>query len=280
MTDPTTALARLEEHRHHGLAVAGLQVRYGGHIAVHESNLAAPPGQITGLIGPNGAGKTTTFNACSGFVRPTSGRVYLDGRDITRLGPAARARRGLGRTYQRMELFDSLTVADNVGLGLESYLAGRSPLRQIFATLGERRRIREVADDAMQRCGITHLAGRRPSELSTGQRRLVELARAIAGPFRTLLLDEPSSGLDVSETHQFGEVLRELVADGTTGILLVEHDMALVMSITDYCYVLDFGKLIFEGTPQQVAASEVVRASYLGSEADAHAAGLDALEVG
>lgn len=269
---------RIVQYRDHGLTVEELQVRYGGHIAVHESNLVAPAGQITGLIGPNGAGKTTTFNACSGFLRPTTGRVLLDGRNITRLGPPARARLGLGRTFQRMELFDSLSVAENVGLGLESGLAGNNPLRQIFAGTGQRKRVRQAARDAMDLCGITELAERRPSNLSTGQRRLVELARAVAGGFRILLLDEPSSGLDVAETEQFGEVLRQLVADGRTGILLVEHDMALVMSITDYCYVLDFGKLIFEGTPGEVGASELVRASYLGSEADAHGTGLDELE--
>jgi ABC-type branched-subunit amino acid transport system ATPase component len=172
----------------------------------------------------------------------------------------------LGRTFQLMELFDSLTVADNVGLGRESALAGTRPLRHIVSTRREDKIIGEAAERAMELCGIAHLARRHPGDLSTGQRRLVELARCVAGDFSLMLLDEPSSGLDPHETEQFGDVLCSLVADGTTGILIVEHDMALVMKITDYLYVLDFGQLIFEGTPAEVGQSPKVRAAYLGSE--------------
>jgi ABC-type branched-subunit amino acid transport system ATPase component len=258
---------RMTTYFNDGLAVQGVTVRFGGLVAASEVSLVAPRGQVTGLIGPNGAGKTTTFNACSGLNRPTEGRVFLGGHEITNRAPAARARMGLGRTYQLMELFDSLTVEQNVGLGLESSLAGTRPLRHILASRSEDRQVKETAERAMELCGITHLAKRRPGDLSTGQRRLVELARCVAGNFSLLLLDEPSSGLDVSETDQFGEVLRFLVADGTTGILVVEHDMALVMQITDYNYVLDFGKIIFEGTPTEVGQSETVRAAYLGSDA-------------
>jgi ABC-type branched-subunit amino acid transport system ATPase component len=250
-----------------GLRVSGLSVRYGGLHAVDDVALDAPVGRITGLIGPNGAGKTTTFNACTGLVRPSAGTVSLADEDITRLTPQARARRGLGRTFQRMELFDSLTVAENVALGREAGMAGRVPLRHLFATRSERQQVDGLAREALSRCGIEDVAGRRTADLSTGHRRLVELARAIAGGFRMLLLDEPSSGLDKSETERFGEILLGLVADGEHGILLVEHDMALVMSTCSYLYVLDFGRLLFHGTPEAVGNSDVVRAAYLGAEA-------------
>jgi ABC-type branched-subunit amino acid transport system ATPase component len=239
-----------------GLAVDAVSVRFGGLVAVDDATLIAPQGQITGLIGPNGAGKTTTFNVCSGLTRPAAGHV---------LSPSARANRGLGRTFQRMELFESLSVLDNVALGREARLAGGNPLRQVVGRRADRSQALAAGDSALLRCGITDLAARRPGELSTGQRRLVELARVIAGDFRLLLLDEPSSGLDRGETKRFGEILRDLVADGL-GILVVEHDMSLVLSICDYVYVLDFGKMIFEGTPSEVATSDVVRAAYLGSE--------------
>jgi ABC-type branched-subunit amino acid transport system ATPase component len=250
-----------------GLQVRDLSVRYGGLHAVEGVALDAPVGRITGLIGPNGAGKTTTFNACTGLVRPSTGTVSLLGDDITSWAPQARARRGLGRTFQRMELFDSLTVRENVALGREAGLAGRRPLRHLLASRSERVEVEGIAQQALARCGIEDVAGRRTADLSTGHRRLVELARAIAGGFRMLLLDEPSSGLDRSETERFGQILVDLVADGDHGILLVEHDMALVMATCSYLYVLDFGKLLFEGTPQEVGESEVVRAAYLGAEA-------------
>jgi ABC-type branched-subunit amino acid transport system ATPase component len=264
--DATVAQARLDEGRSSGLQVEALHITFGGRVAVHDSHLAAPLGQVTGLIGPNGAGKTTTFNACSGLLRPARGQVRLMGQDVTALSPAARARRGLGRTFQRMELFDSLDVATNVGLGLEAGLAGARPWQHLLASRAQQGRVREATEHALQLCGITALAAELPSNLSTGQRRLVELARAVAGGFQVLLLDEPSSGLDPSETVAFGEVLRTLVAAGDVGLLIVEHDMALVMSVCDYCYVLDFGTMIFEGTPAQVGASPLVRAAYLGTE--------------
>lgn len=248
-----------------GLAVSNLSVRYGGLFAVSNLDLKAPAQRLTGLIGPNGSGKTSTFNALSGLVPTVEGRVQLFGEEISQLSPAARAQRGLGRTFQRMELFDSLTVADNVALGLELRRAGSSPLRHLFAPRADHNDIRRACAETIELCGLEQLGGERAGALSTGQRRLVELARAIAGGFRILLLDEPSSGLDVQETRRFGQVLREVVARGT-GILLVEHDMPLVMQVCDYLYVIDFGQLIFEGTPQEVAASELVRTAYLGSE--------------
>jgi ABC-type branched-subunit amino acid transport system ATPase component len=165
-----------------------------------------------------------------------------------------------------MELFDSLTVRENVSLGREAALAGRRPWRHLAETRGEQRGRGEAAEQAMALAGIADLAGRPVAALSTGQRRLVELARCLAGRFDVLLLDEPSSGLDAVETARFGEILTRVVAERGAGILLVEHDMALVMSICDYVHVLDFGTKIFEGTTAEVSSSEEVRAAYLGTE--------------
>jgi ABC-type branched-subunit amino acid transport system ATPase component len=249
-----------------GLEVDRLGVRFGGLVAVDGLSFEAPLGRITGLIGPNGAGKTSTFDACSGLNRRFDGRVRLHGDDITGLGPAERGRRGLGRTFQRVELCDSLSVLENVTLGREAGQGGSSPVRQLVAPPAERSTTLTAAWSALDICGITELADRRAGELSTGQRRLVELARVLAGPFDVLLLDEPSSGLDRDETARFGAVLQRVVADRGLGILLVEHDMGLVMSICAHLYVLDFGKLIFEGTPQEVGDSPIVRAAYLGDD--------------
>jgi ABC-type branched-subunit amino acid transport system ATPase component/branched-subunit amino acid ABC-type transport system permease component len=258
-----------------GLAINDLMVRFGGLIAVDGVTLQAPVGRITGLIGPNGAGKTTTFNSCSGLNRPSSGQVRLHGRDVSKVSPPSRARQGLGRTFQIMELCESLTVADNVALGRESSQAGAKPWSQLVAPPGEMR-VRDLATaEAIELCGIQDIADQQAGALSTGQRRLVELARCLAGPFDLLLLDEPSSGLDHDETGRFGEILRKVVAERGCGILLVEHDMALVMDVCEYIYVLDFGKLIFEGSPPEVATSPDVQAAYLGSETE-HLAELEA----
>jgi ABC-type branched-subunit amino acid transport system ATPase component/branched-subunit amino acid ABC-type transport system permease component len=247
-----------------GLVVEGLEVRFGGLVAVDGVSLGAKAGQITGLIGPNGAGKTTIFNACSGLLRATRGRVLLDGRDVSRSGPSARARHGLGRTFQKIELFDSLTVRENVEAGAEAALAGANPLTHLAGRPNDGPAIRAATDRAMELCGLSALSNLPAMSLSTGQRRLVELARCLAGPFHLLLLDEPSSGLDRAETQHFGEILRHVVAERGIGILLVEHDMSLVLDVCEHLYVLDFGELIFQGTPAEVTGSEIVKAAYLG----------------
>jgi ABC-type branched-subunit amino acid transport system ATPase component len=255
-----------------GLSVSDLTVRFGGLVAVNQVSLTAPMGRITGLIGPNGAGKTTTFNACSGLNRPSSGRILLSGHDVSRVSPPGRARKGLGRTFQIMELCESLTVVDNVALGRESSQAGARVFSQVFAPRGDIV-VRDLATaEALALCGIEALSDEQAGALSTGQRRLVELARCLAGPFDMLLLDEPSSGLDHNETERFGNVLTRVVEQRGCGILLVEHDMSLVMDVCQYIYVLDFGRLIFEGTPAEVGTSSEVQAAYLGSESVAAAA--------
>jgi len=249
-----------------GLQVEGLRVSFGGVVAVNGVTLEAPSGRITGLIGPNGAGKTTLFNSCTGLLSPSAGRVRIGGGDLSRHGPSARARRGLGRTFQRIELFESLTVRENVEFGAEGTLAGANPLTQVLASPGQRAETRAQAERALALCDLTEIAQLPAMTLSTGQRRLVELARCLAGPFGALLLDEPSSGLDPAETGRFGQILKRVVAERGVGILLVEHDMSLVLDICDFVYVLDFGELIFSGTPAEVAASPLVQAAYLGSD--------------
>jgi ABC-type branched-subunit amino acid transport system ATPase component len=246
------------------LEVDDLTVRFGGLVAVEGLALRAPTGSITGLIGPNGAGKTTTFNACSGLIRPSRGVVRIDDRDVTRRSAAARARAGMGRTFQKMELFDSLTVRENVAIGVEAALAGANPLTHVAGRRGEAQTVAQATDHALELCDLTSLAELPASSLSTGQRRLVELARCLAGPFRFLMLDEPSSGLDRQETGRFAAVLRRVVEERGVGILLVEHDMSLVLDVCERLYVLDFGRPIFAGSPEEVMASPIVRAAYLG----------------
>ena len=252
-----------------GLDVRRLSVRFGGIKAVQDVSLTAPMSSITGLVGPNGAGKTTTFNACSGLLRPSDGEVLLHGRDVASLGPAGRSRLGLGRSFQRIELFSSLTVRENVALGREASMAGANPVRQLVGGARQRTTVRTAVEDAIELTGIGPLAELQAGLLPVGQRRMVELARVLAGPFDLLLLDEPSSGLDGAETRRFGEILIRAVGDRGLGILLVEHDMALVRQVCRKIYVLDFGQLIFEGTPDEMLASPVVRSAYLGSEGDA-----------
>jgi ABC-type branched-subunit amino acid transport system ATPase component len=249
-----------------GLEVKGLRIQYGGSVAVDGLSFAAPRGTITGLIGPNGAGKTTTFNACSGLIPATKGSVFFGGREITRLRPHTRARLGLGRTFQKIEVFESLTVLENVQMGFESRHAGRNPLSHIFESHKARAARFEAAASALSATGLTELASVQAGLLSTGHRRLVELARALAGGFTFILLDEPSSGLDSAETHGFGEILRQVVSQHNIGLLLVEHDMSLVRDVCSKVYVLDFGHLVFEGTPEEMQSSEIVRDAYLGSD--------------
>jgi ABC-type branched-subunit amino acid transport system ATPase component len=252
-----------------GLSVRDLTIAFGGLVAVNDLCFNAPRGQITGLIGPNGAGKTTTFNACTGLTRPRTGTVTLDDRDISSQGPAARAQRGLGRTFQRMELYDSLSVADNVEMGREAGQAGSRVLRHLVASRHDRQDCAVALESALDLCGLQDLRERNVGSLSTGQRRLVELARVLAGRATMLLLDEPSSGLDPTESHRFGEIVVQAVRERGCGVLLVEHDMALVNAICEVIYVLDFGTLIFQGTTAEMIASPAVRAAYLGTESAA-----------
>jgi branched-chain amino acid transport system ATP-binding protein len=248
------------------LEVENLSVRFGGHLAVGDASLRVEGGSISGLIGPNGAGKTTTFNAISGVVSPTAGRVLLDGRDISGLPTHRRARLGLGRTFQRLEIFASLTVRENVQVGLEirrSWSRRRGTLPQYLDGGGDPSPDREV-DLILERLDLGRLADVTVGALPTGHARLVELGRALAARPSILLLDEPASGLDDAETEAFGGLLVALAGNGL-GILLVEHDVALVMRVCSVLSVLDFGQVIATGTPAEVRSNEAVLAAYLGT---------------
>ena len=236
------------------LEAEGITVRFGGHVAVDHVDLAVEAGAVTGLIGPNGAGKTTTFNVLTGLQEITTGTVVLDGHDITGLPTHKRARRGLARTFQKLEVFSSLTVWENVLVAVE-----------IHHSFSGGRRDHEAAVAAViDRVGLGAVAGDRVDSLPTGQCRLVELARALAIEPRVLLLDEPASGLDDHETRQFAELLLALVGDGLA-ILMVEHDVPLVMEVCEDITVLDFGSIIARGTPAEIQSNPQVLDAYLGS---------------
>jgi len=239
------------------LEVEDVVVRFGGVTAVDGASFAAEAGKVTGLIGPNGAGKTTCFNVINGLQRPTSGRVRFDGRDITRLPVHRRARRGMGRTFQRLEAFGSLSVRDNVRAALDIHRGVSAVLRSGAGDV----------DALLERVGIADSAHERADSIPTGTARLLELARCLAGDPKLLLLDEPSSGQDESETDAFGELLRDLAAEGRA-VLMVEHDMDLVMTVCDTIHVLDFGSIIAQGTPAQIRSNPVVQQAYLGYAED------------
>ncbi len=250
------------------LQASGVSVRFGGHLALSDVSVSVDPGRIVGLIGPNGAGKTTLFNAICGVIAPTAGRVTLQDRDVSGLATHKRARLGLGRTFQRLEVFSSLSVADNVRAGLEirQTWAGRRGAPPQFLAGSHAADLPADAEVALilDRLGLAELADVSVGSLPTGQARLVELGRALAARPAVLLLDEPASGLDDTETRDFGSLLLEL-AEAGLGILLVEHDVGLVMQVCAEIYVLDFGQVIAHGDPDMVRRNEAVVAAYLGA---------------
>jgi branched-chain amino acid transport system ATP-binding protein len=236
------------------LDVREVSVRFGGLQALNGVSLDVVEGHVTGLIGPNGAGKTTLFNIVTGLLAPNGGRVELDGRDITRRKPHQRSRLGIGRTFQRLETFGSLTARENVLVAAE--------MRQGWSR-DRSRSPSALTDEILERVGLQAVAEERVDRLPTGTARLVELGRALATQPRVLLLDEPSAGLNESETSTLGELLREVAQSGL-GVLLVEHDMQFVMGTCAQIHVLDFGRIISVGTPRDVQADETVRSAYLG----------------
>jgi branched-chain amino acid transport system ATP-binding protein len=244
------------------LAVTGLTVRHGGLVALDDVSLAVDAGSITGLIGPNGAGKTTFIDTITGFTRAHGGRIAFAGRSIERTPPHLRARRGLVRTFQSLELFDDLTVRQNLAVA-----ASPPSLRSTLTdALWPKRHDESVVDEVLDDLGLAALAARTPDSLSNGERHLVALARALVARPRLVLLDEPAAGLDPTETAELADVLRRLPARGSA-VLLVDHDMALVMGVCDTVHVLDFGRLVASGPPAQVRTDPVVVAAYLGEEA-------------
>jgi branched-chain amino acid transport system ATP-binding protein len=263
------------------LTVSEVAVRFGGVSALSSVSLSVQPGTVTGLIGPNGAGKTTLFNVISGLQTPGRGTVHLFETDVTGMKPHRRARLGLARTFQRLELFGSLTAGENVLVGLESDARWWQPHRLGRLIPGRRRnRTQDDSgattalgdmtvtdpDQLLEGVGLVGLGGHHSAAMSTGLARMVELARALAIKPKLLLLDEPGSGLDESESNVLGQLLSKLAADGMA-VLLVEHDMELVMRICDHIYVLDFGDIIASGTPDEIRKDPMVQAAYLGEAA-------------
>ena len=240
------------------LECRGVSVRFGGHLAVDAVDIDVEAGAITGLIGPNGAGKTTTFNVITGLQEPVEGSVRLDGHDITHLPAHKRARMGLARTFQRLEVFGSLSAYDNILTAAE--------IRRSWS--GDRDLDpRAETDRILELVGIRQVAGERVDSMPTGLARLVELGRALATRPAVLLLDEPASGQDESETDEFADLLLRLTHDGTA-ILLVEHDVHLVMKVCSLIHVLDFGKILAVGTPEEIQTDQAVLDAYLGATVD------------
>jgi len=243
------------------LAANDVTVRFGGLVALDHVDLEVAPGSITGLIGPNGAGKTTLFNVITGLLRPNRGVVLLDGKDMSRWAPQRRARAGVSRTFQRLELFVGLTVRDNLLSAWEASVPGG-----VFGRRAAEGRAR--VDDVLSHLGLAWIADRRAGDLPTGLGRMVELGRAMCTTPRLLLLDEPSSGLDAAETARFRDLLLEVVGQDGDGpaVLLVEHDVGLVMEVCHRITVLDFGKRIACGAPAVIRDDPAVIAAYLGDQ--------------
>ncbi|MCE2512765.1 MAG: ABC transporter ATP-binding protein [Acidimicrobiia bacterium] len=238
------------------LEARGVTVRFGGLAALSDASVDVRAGEVVGLIGPNGAGKTTLFDVICGLRAPDAGSVVLEGADITGRSVHRRARLGIARTFQKLEVFGNLSAVDNVRVAVEMRRRwDRSPMRPLAE-----------AAAVLERVGIAAVAGEAVAGLPTGTARLVELARALATNPRVLLLDEPSSGLDDSETSEVAGLVRSLCDDGLA-VLLVEHDMSFVMDICERIFVLDFGRIIAEGSPQDVRVDPAVQAAYLGTEA-------------
>jgi branched-chain amino acid transport system ATP-binding protein len=251
------------------LRASGISVSFGGVRALVDVDLDVGDGQLVGLIGPNGAGKTTFIDAISGFV-PYRGGVELDGQDISRLKPHRRARLGLARTWQSIELFDDLTVAEN--LTVAAYRPSvATTVKEILSRAVEST---GATDAALSLLGLDGFREAMPNELTQGQRKLVGIARALATEPRVICLDEPAAGLDTRESAELAARLRQVV-DAGTSMLLVDHDMGLVLGISDHVVVLEFGQVIASGPPDAVRRDPKVISAYLGGAAAEAASGVE-----
>jgi branched-chain amino acid transport system ATP-binding protein len=251
------------------MTTVGLNVAFGGVVANEDVSISVARGTLVGLIGANGAGKTTFIDAVTGYV-PSTGSVQLDGNDISGLPPHARVRSGLVRTFQSLELLEDLTVAENLLLACERP-RWHDLLTDFVVPLRRSARTITKVEESLERLDVARLRDRFPADLSHGQRKKVSIARALAASPQLLLLDEPAAGLDSHESLELGHTLQQLAADGL-GMLLVDHDMGLVMGCCEFVYVLDFGRVIAEGTPTEVQRNPLVLRAYLGSPSADHEA--------
>ena len=243
------------------LEVDGLTVKHGGLVALDEVTLTLDEGRIVGLIGPNGAGKTTFIDTLTGFTAPARGRITFGGRDITAASAHDRSRAGLVRTFQSLELFDDLSVVDNLLVAAHTPSLWQTLTDALWPKVHDNAETRAV----LELLDLVPVADRRPAELSNGQRHMVALGRALVASPRLVLLDEPAAGLDPAETEELAATLRRLSDLGTT-VLVVDHDMALIMNVCDTVHVLDFGSVVASGPPAQVRRDPTVIAAYLGRQ--------------
>ena len=244
-----------------------MTVRFGGLTALNDVSLAVPPCHVMGVIGPNGAGKTTLLNVLCGFIRPDHGQVIFGGKQHA-VRPHRLATLGVARTLQGVGLYGGLSALENVMVGATSRASAGfwSALLTLPRAVRDERRLRDLARQALDRVGAADAADARPSELSYGMRKRVALARALVAKPSLILLDEPASGLDENELAELGELIRDLATEGS--LVVVEHHVDLMMSVCDSITVLDFGKVIATGTPQQVQDDPAVTAAYLGAPGD------------